>query len=69
MPESSRRPFGSQRIDEYQTLLKSAGKHFYPNFTLIQETLSWKISPLVRSEILELFVITLTEGHIYSHHN
>ena len=45
---------------------KSPWKHFYPNFLLIKETLSWKTSLLVRSEILGLFGNTLTDDHMYS---
>ena len=37
-------------------------------FPLIQDTLSWKTSLLVRSEILGLFGNTFTADHMYSRH-
>ena len=41
-------------------LLKSAQQQFYPIFSSFLDKLNWKTSPLVRSEILALFVSTLT---------
>ena len=58
--------FASKRVHGSQTLLELALKNFHPNFPLIQEKLSWKTSPLVRSEILGLFGNTLTTCHICS---
>ena len=37
--------FGSQSVLQSQTLLKSARHTFYPNFSLIEEKLSWETSP------------------------
>ena len=47
-------------------MLKSPWHHFHHNFQLIKDTLSWKTSLLVASEILELFGNTLTADHMYS---
>ena len=41
-------------------MLKSARYHYYPIFPCIWDILSWKKSALVWSEILRLFVNTLT---------
>ena len=51
-----------------QNLLKSAGQHFYPSFSIIWAKLSWKTSLFVRSEILGLPVNTLTVDDKYTHH-
>ena len=71
MPKRScfRTAFGSQGFHELETLLKSAWQDFYPNFPLILDKLSWKTSPLIRSEILGLFVNTLMAAHMYSRRN
>ena len=71
MPESSyfRTLFESQCIHGCKTLLRPALQHFYPNFPLSQNKLSWKISALVISEILGLFGNTLTADNMYSRHN
>ena len=68
MPESSffRKPLGNQRVQRSQTLTKSVRRHFYPNFPLIRHKLSYKISLLVRYEILGLFGNTLILDHMYS---
>ena len=55
-----RTPFGNQRVQEFQTLSKSARHHYYRIVPWIWEKLSWKKCRLVRFEILELFVNTLT---------
>ena len=47
-----RRPFGNQRVQEFQTLLKSARHHYYPIAPWIWDKLSWKKCRLVRFEIL-----------------
>ena len=54
-----RTPFASKRVHRCQTLLKPGLQHFNYKFPLILELLSWKRSPLVRSEILGLFVNAL----------
>ena len=71
MPESSffRKPLGNQRVHVSQTLTKSVPRHFYPNFPLIRHKLSYKISLLVRYEIIGLFGNTLVLDHMYSRHN
>ena len=63
------KPFASQCVSESQKLLKSAEKHFSPNFLSFWAKLSWKKSFLVRFEILGLLVNTLTGDDEYSRHN
>ena len=50
-------------------MLKSARQDFYPNFPLTKHKLTWKTSLSVSSEILVLFVDTLTANHMYSRYN
>ena len=50
-------------------MLKSAPHHYYPIFPCIWDILSWKKSALVWSEILRLFVNTLTADNKYSRCN
>ena len=50
-----RKPLHSQRV--YKTLLESA--RFSSIVSSSPDTLSWKTSPLVRSEVLRLFINTL----------
>ena len=64
-----RTPFGNQRVQEFQTLSKSARHHYYPIVPWIWDKLSWKKCRLVRFEILELFVNTLTTDDKYSSRN
>ena len=64
-----RRPFGNQRVQEFQTLSKSARHHYYPIVQWIWDKLSWKKCRLARFEILELFVNTLTTDDKYSSRN
>ena len=64
-----RRPYGNQPVNGFQTLLKSARHHYYPIFPCIWDILSWKKSALVWSEILRLFVNTLTADNKYSRCN
>ena len=64
-----RTPFGNQRVQEFQTLSK---KHYITiilSVPWIWEKLSWKKCRLVRFEILELFVNTLTTDDKYSSRN
>ena len=70
MPESSpfRTLFPSRRVAGCKTLLKSPRQHFYSKSSLMWDTLSWRTSLLVRSEVLGLFDNTLTADHIYSCH-
>ena len=64
-----RRPFGNQRVHEFQTLSKSARHHYYLIVPWIWDKLSWKKCRLVRFEILQLFVNTLTTDDKYSSRN
>ena len=59
-------PFGNQRVNGFETLLKSARLHYFPIFPRIRDKLSWKKSALVTSEISRLFVNTLTSDDKYS---
>ena len=49
-----------------QTLMKLARHHYYPIYSGIWDILSWKKSALVWSDILRLFVNTLTADNKYS---
>ena len=62
-------PCGNQRVNGFQKLLKSARQHYYSIFPCILDLLSWKKSALVWSEILRLFVNTLTADKKYSRCN
>ena len=70
MPESScfRTPFGRERVNGSQALLKSKQQHFVDNFPLISNKLSCEACILVGSEILADFFNTLTADHMYSCH-
>ena len=70
----SKRPYfrtrlGKERFSGLETLLKSTRQHYYQMFPWIWDKLSWRTSVLVRSEILRLFVNTLTAEYIYSGRN
>ena len=72
--ETSRRscfrtPFGNQRVNGFQTLLKIATHHYYPFFPWISSKLSWKKTALLWSKILRLFANTLTANDKYSFRN
>ena len=64
-----RRPFGNQRVNGFQTLLKSARHHYYPIFPCISDILSLRKSALLWYEILKLFLNTLTADNKYSRCN
>ena len=64
-----RTPFANERVDGFQTLLKSARHYYYPLFSSIRGKLSWKNSPSVSQEILRLFVHVLTADDKYSGSN
>ena len=51
-----RTPFGNQRVNGFQTLLKWALHYYCPIFPWIRDKLIWKKSALVLSEIFRLFV-------------
>ena len=57
--------FGKQRVSVFETLLKAAPHHYYRMFPWIWDNLSRKKSFLVRSEILGLFINTLTAEYKY----
>ena len=63
------KPFGSERVNESQKLLKSEEKYFYPTFSSFWAQLSWKKLFLIIYEILGLLVNTLTANYEYSHSN
>ena len=58
--------FGSQQGNDYQTLLRSAGNHFYTAIPLIWGRTSRKRLVLVRSEILGQFANKSTVQYKYS---
>ena len=62
-------PFAHERVNEFQTLLKSARHNYYPLFSSIQGKLNWKKSTAVWYEILRLFVNALTSDDKYSGSN
>ena len=64
-----RTPFANERLNGFQTLLKSARHYYYPFFSSILDKLSCKKSALVWCEILRLFVKTLTADDKYSGSN
>ena len=64
-----RAPFASERVNGFQTLVKSARHHYYPLFSSIRGNLSRKKSSSVWYEILRLFVNTLTAVDKYSGSN
>ena len=64
-----RTSFANERVNGFQTLLKSARHHDYPIFALIRGKLSCKKSPSVRYEILRLLVNALTSDDKYSGSN
>ena len=59
----------NQRVNGFETLVKSARHNYFPNFPRIRDKLSWKKSVLVRFEIFRLFVYTLTPDDKYSRRN
>ena len=64
-----RTPLCNERVNGFQTLLKSAGHHYSILFSWIRRKLSWKQSALVSSKILRLFVNTLTAAEKYYRSN
>ena len=64
-----RKPFGSQRVKWWETLLKSKRQHFYADFPLISKKLSCVSCLLVGSEVLGPFCGMLTADHKCSCHN
>ena len=64
-----RTPLANERVNGFQTLLKSARYHYYPLFLSICGKLSCKKSALVWCEILRLFVNAWTADDNYSGSN
>ena len=62
-------PFGSQRVNGSQKLLKSVPQHFYLIVLSIREKLSCKSSLLGWYEILGHFVKYVIVDDMYSRHN
>ena len=62
-------PFAKERVNGFETLLKSARQHYYPLFLSIQGKLSSKKLHSVWYEILRLFVNALTADDKYSGSN
>ena len=60
-----RTPLANERVNKFQTLLKSARHHYYLLFSSIRGKLSRKKFALVWYEILRLFVNTLTADDKY----
>ena len=61
--------FGGERVNEYQKLLKSAEKYFYPTFSSFWAKLSDRKLFLIRSETLGLLVKKLSANYEYSRSN
>ena len=57
---SFRTSFHSEHVNGCQTLVKSTWKQFYHLFSSLWSEMIRKISPLLKSEILRVFVNTLT---------
>ena len=64
-----RTPFANERVNGFETLLKSARHYYYHLFSSIRGKLSWKKSPSVWYEILRLFLNALTADDKYSGSN
>ena len=62
-------PFANERVNGFQTMLKSARHHYYSLLSSIRRKLSYKKSPSVWCEILRLFVNALTADDKYSGSN
>ena len=58
-----RTSFDSQHVNGSQTLAKSAWKQFYQIFQLLSRETIWKISPLLKFELIGVFVKTLTSNY------
>ena len=61
--------FGSQHVNESQTLLRSSRNHFHTTIPLIRGRTSRKRLVLVRSEVLGQFVNTITAVYNYIRQN
>ena len=57
--------FDSQQVKRFQTLVKSLLEHSYHIFSSLWAEAIWKISPLMKFEIIRLFVNTWTAHYKY----
>ena len=57
--------FHSEHVKAYETLVKPAWKRFYHIFSLLWVEIIWKMSPLVKLEMLGLFFNTMTADDKY----
>ena len=64
-----RTPFADERVNKFQTLLKSARYDYYPLFSSIRGKLSCKTFALVWYEILRLSINAWPAGDNYSSSN
>ena len=64
-----RTPFANERVNGFQTLLKSARHQYYPLLSSISGKLSYKKLPSVWYEILRQLVNALTADDKYSGSN
>ena len=64
-----RTPFADERVNKFQTLLKSARHDYYPLFSSIRGKLSCKTFALFWYEILRLFINAWPAGDNYSNSN
>ena len=64
-----RTPFGSQQVNRSQTLESFAKANVYPSFPSFWLRWNWKMSSLVRSEILGLYVNPLFAVARYCRYN
>ena len=63
------KPFGSERVNESEKLLKFAENHFYPTFSSFWAKLNFNKFFLMRSEVLGLLAKTLTANYEYFRSN
>ena len=57
--------FDSQRVNGYETIVKAAWQNSYQFFLSLWREMTWNISPLLKLEILGVFVNTLTADDRY----
>ena len=62
---SFRTSFDSQHSKVSQTVVKSASQHFYHVFPSLCGEMIWKISPLLKFEMIGVFLNTLTADEKY----
>ena len=62
---SFRTSFDSQHVKQSQTLVKSAWEHFDNLFSWVWAQMSWKTYPLLKFEMIGVFLNTLTPDYKY----